>query len=118
MTHKHAYTRAEFRAQLDMLSHRHIKSQHECLLRALHIAATHKWIRPHTFSKKDSGTFLGWTGFDVIPARSKEFRALIESMFPAPLLENTLNNAFRRAGLVPDKWKDAWKGKCSFGYKS
>jgi len=106
-----------FQAQLELMARRHIKNQHECLLRALHIAAAKGMVDPLPFNTAEGKSFLGWTGFEVRPERAAEFREAVESMFPAPLLENTLHNTFRRAGLVPSSWSEAWLGLAPFGYK-
>jgi hypothetical protein len=106
-----------FPAQLDIMAKRHIKNQHECLLRSLHIAVAEGMVVPHAFNNAEGKSFLGWTGFDIVPERAGDFRAAIESMFPEPLLENTLHNTFRRAGLVPSSWSEAWLGLASFHYK-
>jgi hypothetical protein len=106
-----------FPSQLELMTRRHIKNQHECLLRALHIATARGFLRPHNFNTAEGKSFLGWTGFDILPERAREFRQMIERMFPAPLLENTLHNTFRRAGLVPSSWGEAWLGLVPFMYK-
>lgn len=106
-----------FQSQLELMARRHIKNQHECLLRALHIAAAQGMIDPAPFNTAEGRSFLGWTGFSVRPDRAAEFRSAVEEMFPQPLLENTLHNTFRRAGLVPSSWSDAWLGFAPFGYK-
>lgn len=108
---------AAFQGQLDLMARRHIKNQHECLLRSLHIAAAEGMIVPHAFNNAEGKSFLGWTGFDIVPDMASEFRAKIEIMFPQPLLENTLHNTFRRAGLVPCNWSEAWLGLAPFQYK-
>mmetsp|Transcript_34012 Transcript_34012/g.87198 ORF Transcript_34012/g.87198 Transcript_34012/m.87198 type:complete len:467 (-) Transcript_34012:141-1541(-) len=106
-----------FQSQLELMARRHIKNQHECLLRALHIATARGMIDPLPFNTAEGRSFLGWTGFAVRPNRAAEFRTAVEEMFPQPLLENTLHNTFRRAGLVPGSWSDAWLGFAPFGYK-
>lgn len=106
-----------FQPQLELMARRHIKNQHECLLRALHIAAAKGMVDPLPFNNAEGKSFLGWTGFSVRPDKAAEFRTAVEEMFPQPLLENTLHNTFRRAGLVPSSWSDAWLGFAPFGYK-
>lgn len=106
-----------FQPQLELMARRHIKNQHECLLRSLHIAAAEGMVVPHGYNNVEGKSFLGWTGFDIIPDRAGDFRMAIESMFPQPLLENTLHNTFRRAGLVPASWSEAWLGLAPFNYK-
>jgi hypothetical protein len=106
-----------FQGQLELLQRRHIKSQHECLLRCLHIATGRGMVKPSTYNNAEGKSFLGWTGFSVVPSRAQEFREMVEEMFPSPLLENTLHNTFRRAGLVPGSWGEAWLGLSPFMYK-
>jgi len=106
-----------FQGQLELLARRHIKSQHECLLRCLHIAAARGMVKPAPYNNGEGKSFLGWTGFSVMPNRAQEFREMVEAMFPTPLLENTLHNTFRRAGLVPGSWGEAWLGLSPFMYK-
>jgi hypothetical protein len=112
-----ASANSAFPAQLEIMAKRHIKNQHECLLRSLHIAVAEGMVVPHAFNNAEGKSFLGWTGFDIVPERAGDFRGAIESMFPQPLLENTLHNTFRRAGLVPSSWSEAWLGLASFHYK-
>lgn len=106
-----------FKGQLELLARRHIKSQHECLLRCLHIATANGMVKPASYNNAEGKSFLGWTGFTVVPKRAQEFRAMVEDMFPSPLLENTLHNTFRRAGLVPGSWGEAWLGLSPFVFK-
>mmetsp|Transcript_57305 Transcript_57305/g.117266 ORF Transcript_57305/g.117266 Transcript_57305/m.117266 type:complete len:89 (-) Transcript_57305:91-357(-) len=63
-------------------------------------------------SKNEQESFLGWTGFEVVPEHSAAFRRSIEAMFANTPSYNMLNNVFRRAGLVPSKsqWVQAWAG--------
>eukprot|EP00961_Rhodomonas_salina_P202105 2726004-Rhodomonas_salina.1 len=100
-----------------MCSRTHIKSQHECLLRQLQMALVDKIITASDFSASEDDSFLGWVGFQIVAEHKDEFRARIEGMFATVPKENTLNNAFRRAGLVPKQcWNEAWKGKAAFFY--
>eukprot|EP00288_Rhodomonas_lens_P012845 CAMPEP_0177703620 /NCGR_PEP_ID=MMETSP0484_2-20121128/7769_1 /TAXON_ID=354590 /ORGANISM="Rhodomonas lens, Strain RHODO" /LENGTH=349 /DNA_ID=CAMNT_0019214987 /DNA_START=263 /DNA_END=1312 /DNA_ORIENTATION=+ len=106
-----------FREQIQMCSRTHIKSQHECLLRQLQMALVDKIITASDFSASEDDSFLGWVGFQIVAEHKDEFRARIEGMFATVPKENTLNNAFRRAGLVPKQcWNEAWKGKAAFFY--
>mmetsp|Transcript_62580 Transcript_62580/g.147173 ORF Transcript_62580/g.147173 Transcript_62580/m.147173 type:complete len:177 (-) Transcript_62580:274-804(-) len=80
------------------------------------LAAADKLITPLPFSQDTDNSFLGWTGFQVEQERAQEFRRRIEALFPVPLPENTLHTAFRRAGLVPDKWTSGWLGMSPFRF--
>eukprot|EP00961_Rhodomonas_salina_P027434 371200-Rhodomonas_salina.1 len=60
---------------------------------------------------------MGWTGFEIVQNRAKEFRRRIEGMFQTPPNHKTLNNTMRRAGLVPEYcWGEAWSGVGKFVY--
>jgi len=50
---------AAFQPQLELMARRHIKNQHECLLRSLHIAATKGMIDPLPFNTAEGRSFLG-----------------------------------------------------------
>eukprot|EP00286_Rhodomonas_abbreviata_P019603 CAMPEP_0181306076 /NCGR_PEP_ID=MMETSP1101-20121128/10093_1 /TAXON_ID=46948 /ORGANISM="Rhodomonas abbreviata, Strain Caron Lab Isolate" /LENGTH=427 /DNA_ID=CAMNT_0023412081 /DNA_START=129 /DNA_END=1412 /DNA_ORIENTATION=- len=106
-----------FREQIQMCTRTHIKSQHECLLRQLQLAVVDGIITAHDFSASEDNSFLGWNGFQIVQGKTDEFRARIEGMFASVPKENTLNNAFRRAGLVPKQcWSEAWGGLAAFFY--
>lgn len=108
----------EFHNQIKMCTRLHIKSQHECLLRQLQLALVEGLIvvpAELTFSADESQSFLGWTGFAIVPERGAEFRRRIEDMFAHPPQDKTLNNTLRRAGLVPQRgWGEAWSGCGAF----
>lgn len=108
----------EFHNQIKMCTRLHIKSQHECLLRQLQLALVEGLIvvpQELTFSADDCNSFLGWTGFAIVPERGAEFRRRIEDMFAHPPQDKTLNNTLRRAGLVPQRgWGEAWSGYGAF----
>mmetsp|Transcript_2338 Transcript_2338/g.5443 ORF Transcript_2338/g.5443 Transcript_2338/m.5443 type:complete len:332 (-) Transcript_2338:577-1572(-) len=107
-----------FQDQIRMCTRSHIKSQHECLLRMLQIAALDGIIIPLRFIENEKESFLGWTGFQINPHKSTDFQTKIASMFETSTKQNTINNAFRRAGLVPDQcWGRAWRGLATFQYK-
>jgi len=105
-----------FQWQVDKCGQLQIKSQHECILRALQLAACDELITPLPFSQDTDNSFLGWTGFQVHQEQAQTFRRRIENLFPVPLPENTLHTAFRRAGLVPDKWTSGWLGMTPFRF--
>lgn len=106
-----------FREQVAMCSRAHIKSQHECLLRQLQFALIDNMITASDFNASEADSFLGWTGFQIVQGQHQRFRAKIESLFASTPKENTLNNSFRRAGLVPVHcWSDAWSGISPFKY--
>jgi len=105
-----------YQAQVDTCASMQIKSQHECLLRTLQMAATDGQIVPLPFKECGPESFLGWTGFQVVMEHAQAFRARIDTLFPAPLKENTLHTSFRRAGLVPDKWSSGWLGLTPFKF--
>jgi len=101
----------EFQAQIEMCTRAHVKSQHECLLRQLQMALAFGWIKASAFSNSEHESFLGWTGFEVVPEHGQRFRCSIEAMFERTPNGNTLNNTLRRAGLFPTKgWDEAWTG--------
>jgi hypothetical protein len=107
-----------FQDQIQMCMRSHIKSQHECLLRMLRIAALEDAIRPLPFIQNEKESFLGWTGFQINPVKSENFQKRITNMFERSTKQNTINNAFRRAGLVPDQcWSHAWCGLATFQYQ-
>eukprot|EP00961_Rhodomonas_salina_P245757 3320604-Rhodomonas_salina.1 len=98
----------------------HIKSQHECLLRSLQIAAADGLVVPAQFHSEDDESFLGWTGFQVVRAHAEEFRKRISNLFEKPPKDNTLNNCLRRAGFGPSRgcWDHAWAAVSAFEYES
>jgi len=104
--------------QVETCAAQQIKSQHECILRALQMARTDGLIEALPFEECGPDSFLGWTGFKVVPERAQDFRKRIDQLFPAPLKENTLHTAFRRAGLVPEKWSSGWLGLTAFRYSN
>lgn len=105
-------------AQVDACAAQQIKSQHECLLRTLQMAKTDGLIQALPFAECGPDSFLGWTGFSVVPECAQDFRKRIDALFPIPLKENTLHTSFRRAGLVPDKWSSGWLGLTPFCYSN
>eukprot|EP00286_Rhodomonas_abbreviata_P022342 CAMPEP_0181297736 /NCGR_PEP_ID=MMETSP1101-20121128/5404_1 /TAXON_ID=46948 /ORGANISM="Rhodomonas abbreviata, Strain Caron Lab Isolate" /LENGTH=399 /DNA_ID=CAMNT_0023402703 /DNA_START=61 /DNA_END=1261 /DNA_ORIENTATION=- len=106
-----------FSAQIQMCARMHIKSQHECILRQLQIAAVDGILTPHIFSSDGKQSFIGWTGFQLADHSGMEFRRRIEGMFASPPNEKTLNNTLRRAGMVPEySWGEAWCGIGCFLY--
>jgi hypothetical protein len=105
-----------YQEQVDTCAQMQIKSQHECLLRTLQMCATDGIIVPLPFAPCGQDSFLGWTGFQVIPDKALVFRGKIDKLFPVPLKENTLHTSFRRAGLVPDKWSSGWLGLTPFKF--
>lgn len=110
------HTNEAFAWQVETCASLQIKSQHECILRALQLAAVDDLITPLPFSQDPDNSFLGWTGFQVHQAQAQDFRLRVEALFPKPLPENTLHTAFRRAGLVPDKWTSGWLGMSPFRF--
>mmetsp|Transcript_5375 Transcript_5375/g.12991 ORF Transcript_5375/g.12991 Transcript_5375/m.12991 type:complete len:436 (+) Transcript_5375:29-1336(+) len=106
-----------FKEQIAMCSRSHIKSQHECVLRQLQLSSADGEIKASDFSSSEDDSFLGWTGFQIVQGKHKNFRDKIEALFAAVPKENTLNNTFRRAGLVPKQcWSEAWSGIAPFQY--
>eukprot|EP00287_Rhodomonas_sp_CCMP768_P005674 CAMPEP_0196733978 /NCGR_PEP_ID=MMETSP1091-20130531/12841_1 /TAXON_ID=302021 /ORGANISM="Rhodomonas sp., Strain CCMP768" /LENGTH=250 /DNA_ID=CAMNT_0042077417 /DNA_START=206 /DNA_END=955 /DNA_ORIENTATION=- len=110
----------QFREQLKMCSRGHIRSQHECLLRSLHMAVADGLIRPAAFDGDDEWerSFLGWTSFQVERKHAGEFRRRIADLFERPPTDSTLNNCLRRAGFGPSAlcWDQAWSGLTAFEY--
>jgi len=109
---------SEFPEQMEMCAKLQIKSQHECLLRELHLSVADGLITPKAFSTSQNDSFLGWTGFQIESTRAREFRQRVEALFPEPPEVNTLHTAFRRTGLVPAKWEPGWLGSEPFDYDS
>eukprot|EP00293_Proteomonas_sulcata_P006385 CAMPEP_0184319240 /NCGR_PEP_ID=MMETSP1049-20130417/107229_1 /TAXON_ID=77928 /ORGANISM="Proteomonas sulcata, Strain CCMP704" /LENGTH=426 /DNA_ID=CAMNT_0026639297 /DNA_START=307 /DNA_END=1587 /DNA_ORIENTATION=+ len=116
---------SRFADQIAMCTRAHVKSQHECILRELQKAKVEGLIHSCKFSDSEGDSFLGWKSFKIANHRNVEFRKRIEGLFVAVPLENTLNNVFRRAGLLPDhcpeegrtrSWEEAWRGLSSFVY--
>ena len=105
-----------FQWQVEMCGQLQIKSQHECILRALQLAACDDLITPLPFSQDTEKSFLGWTGFQVHQEQAQAFRRRTENLFPIPLPENTLHTAFHHAGLVLDKWTSGWLGMTPFRF--
>jgi len=108
-----------FQEQVRACSRLHIKSQHECLLRQLQMALVEGLIQlPEGggFSGcQEDASFLGWTGFEVVGRQGAAFRRRIVDMFAREPNDKTLNNALRRAGLVPrGGWEEAWNGTAAF----
>ena len=107
-----AFRDASYQAQVGMCTQQQIKSQHECLLRQLQLSRADGLIHALPFSDDTAGSFLGWTGFRVVPERAGEFRARVLALFPETPQQNTLHTTFRRTGLVPprNKWPAGWEG--------
>lgn len=111
-----------FKEQIDMCVRCNIKSQKECLLRYLHLSTAGKLIRPDGFAPlkdgDDKSSFLGWKGFTVCSkADGAKFKAGVNDMFGSDdPKQNTVQNLFRRAGLVPDDWVQAWEGAIPFRF--
>jgi hypothetical protein len=104
-----------FAGQVDAARAR-IKSKQECLLRFLQLAADDGAVLAGPFAP---GGFFGWARFAVAPGRADEFRSGLERLFPAGFREATLQETFRRAGLVPGRWDwdGAWRGGVPFEYR-
>jgi hypothetical protein len=111
--------------QISMCTRRHVKSQHECFLRILQMSKIEGVIEQCVLSNDEENSFCGWVSFKVNQATGRTFRDRIKNMFPGQSLGNTLNNAFRRAGLIPEanadetkprSWEDAWNGVCAFQF--
>ena len=111
-----------FKEQIDMCVRCNIKSQKECLLRYLHLSTAGKLIRPDGFAPlkdgDDRSSFFGWKGFTVCSkANGAKFKAGVNDMFGGDNpKQNTVQNLFRRAGLVPDDWVQAWEGAIPFRF--
>ena len=106
---------AAFAGQVDAARAR-IKSKQECLLRFLQMAADDGLVAAGPFAP---GGFFGWGRFTVSAGRAAEFRRGLEGLFPAGFREATLQETFRRAGLVPDRWnwEEAWRGGAPFEFR-
>jgi len=101
--------------QLRMCERLRVKPQRECILLALQIATVDGLIMPFPFI--DSKHSLGWSGFQVKKDQSGEFRKRITDMFTNQCKGTTINNTFRRAGLVAEgNWERAWRGLSPFVY--
>mmetsp|Transcript_13226 Transcript_13226/g.20829 ORF Transcript_13226/g.20829 Transcript_13226/m.20829 type:complete len:166 (-) Transcript_13226:236-733(-) len=96
--------------QLRMCERLRVKPQRECVLLALQIATVDGQIVPFPFN--DSKHSLGWSGFQVKKEHSEEFRKRITAMFKSDCKSTTINNTFRRSGLVAEgNWERAWRGR-------
>ena len=93
-----------------------IKSKQECLLRFLQLAADDGVVVPGPFG---GGGFFGWARFTVAGGRSGDFRRGLEGLFPAGFREDTLKETFRRAGLIPERfrWEEGWRGAVAFEFR-
>mmetsp|Transcript_12842 Transcript_12842/g.29707 ORF Transcript_12842/g.29707 Transcript_12842/m.29707 type:complete len:449 (-) Transcript_12842:312-1658(-) len=121
---KNPHTEA-FKAQVEICAQRNIKSQKECLIRFLHLSTATNVVKPQTPFKPlkdtddDATSFLGWTGFTVTKGHGAAFRQGVEAMFQEESpKQNTVQNLFRRAGLVPEDWDKAWEGSMPFRFTS
>jgi len=112
--------------QISMCTRRHIKSQHECFLRLLQMCKIEGIVQECVLSNDEENSFCGWVAFKVNKETGSTFRNKVANMFPGQCLGNTLNNAFRRAGIIPEanadetkprSWEDAWNGKCAFEFQ-
>jgi len=105
----------QFGRQLWLCERLRVKPQRECLLLAWQLMAADGVIVPFAFS--DAHNSLGWTGFWVVAERSSEFRARMATVFASDAKSTTINNTFRRAGLVAEgSWDRAWRGLSPFVY--
>ena len=97
-------------------AHGRIKAKQECLLRFLQLAADDGIVAPAEFG---AGGFFGWSRFIVVAGRGGAFRRGLEGLFPAGFREDTLKEAFRRAGLLPEQfqWEEGWRGGVAFEYR-
>jgi len=99
-------------------SHRkRYRAQKECLLLRLQLAADDGLVVPALGATAAEG-FCGWLGFVVAPGEADRFRAELAGMFPEGSKEPTLEQAFRRAGLVPEgsQWHQGWGGGAPFKF--
>lgn len=69
---------------------------------------------------------FGWGGFRLCPGTAAAFQHFMTTdVFGGGHMQNSINNAFRRVGFVPEEagdpdalhnnmWKRAWSGKVRF----
>ena len=109
-----------FSNQLEAAKERRVKSQVECLLRLLHLAAADGAVIDAELPPGSSPAWFGWTGFWATPGG--RWRTMVEQLMPPGFNEETLRATFRRAGLAPRgwhvrrswNWQGAWEGKEAF----
>jgi hypothetical protein len=114
-----AARRPEFAARFGAqaaAAHGRVKAKQECLLRFLQLAADDGAVAPAEFGP---GGFFGWRRFVVAAGRGDDFRRGLEGLFPAGFKEDTLKETFRRAGLLPERfrWEQGWRGGAAFEFR-
>eukprot|EP00282_Hemiselmis_andersenii_P034409 CAMPEP_0169451768 /NCGR_PEP_ID=MMETSP1042-20121227/13874_1 /TAXON_ID=464988 /ORGANISM="Hemiselmis andersenii, Strain CCMP1180" /LENGTH=1168 /DNA_ID=CAMNT_0009563703 /DNA_START=1 /DNA_END=3508 /DNA_ORIENTATION=- len=108
-----------YKDQVESCSQLQVKGLLECLLLTIQVAEADGLIEAGPFHDSPADmqmSFMGWTGFTVQAWRHKEFKERVEGLFQDKPKKNTLHTTFRRAGLVPDKWKNGWEGSAPFRY--
>ena len=130
--------------QVEWCKQRKMKKQKETLLRVLQLCAHRGVIRALPFVHPSTQlyntltpiSFLGWTGFQVVPQNAEAFADELIKLCPlaptadgaAPLSKAQRNKelfssrsamveAFRRVGMLPEisgHWEEAFQGRCRF----
>lgn len=113
-----------FERQMVAARKRHLKCQQICILGLLQKALEDRLITAKILNSKMEESFCGWKNFRIHPEHALEFQGRLWDIFPAESRQATVNNAFRRAGLIPQchddrkctMWIDAWSGVNTFAY--
>ena len=122
--------------QIEWCKQRKMKKQKETLLLVLQMCAHRRIIRALPFVHPSSQvystcapvSFLGWTGFQVIPHSAEAFADELMKLFPNMAAggssrkdlfssRSAMVEAFRRAGLLPEqagRWEEAFRGQGRF----
>jgi hypothetical protein len=135
--HPDLHLREMLLEQIEWCKQRKMKKQKETLLLVLQMCAHRRVIRalpfvhPSTqvYSTCAPVSFLGWTGFQVIPHNAEAFADELMKLFPNMAAGGTRKDlfssrsamveAFRRAGLLPEipgRWEEAFRGQGRFTF--
>jgi len=95
-----------------------VRAKLECLLRTLQLAAADGLVHQLAAAPGAPG-FFGWAGFRVEAGCGTAVRGAVEALLPPGVpgrREEALREVFRRAGLVPARWRwsEAWAGRIDF----
>lgn len=136
--HPDLHIREMLLEQIECCKQRKMKKQKETLLLVLQMCAHRQVIHAFPFVHPSSRvyntcapvSFLGWTGFQVIPHRAEAFADELIKLFPNLSAggssrqdlfssRSAMVEAFRRAGLQPEtqgRWEDAFRGVLHFTF--
>lgn len=138
--HPNLHLRETLLEQIEWCKQRKMKKQKETLLLVLQMCAHRRVIHALPFVHPSSQvyntcapvSFLGWTGFQVIPHSAEAFADELIKLFPNLSAggssrqelfssRSAMVEAFRRAGLQPEfqgRWEEAFRGHCRFTFLS